>query len=529
MDPATVVTDIEPDLIEHLKPMERARLDALVQASKPVWVPHPDNKPQQQAYETEVDVLGFGGAAGGGKTDLGLGLALTKHSVCQIFRREGTELRSIVDRVEEIIGHRGGLGGKPPVWRNPTANCQVIEFGSVPHLDDRKKYQGRAKDFLWFDEAANFLEDQVRFLMGWVRTTNEHQRCMTLLTFNPPTNSDGAWVIDFFAPWLDRKHPDPAEPGEIRWFATVGDDEIEVEDGTPFVVDEDGEFIADYPDDTPREEIVRPMSRTFIPSRVSDNPYLGREYIGVLQGLPEPLRSQMLRGDFHASMEDDPYQVIPTAWIEEAMERWEQPKRLPDMTSMGVDVALGGRDKTVIICRHGDWFGKPIVYDGRECTDGRRVASFVVAEHADRAVIHIDLFGVGAQPYGELMKLGLQVVGCDVGQPARGVSLANIPFFNWRSEIWWRIREALEPVRARKSGIALPPDRKLLADLAAPKWMLSSGKIRVEGRDQIVTRLGRSPDYGSALGLALLDTPKLGDIKALRVSQTDEYDPYKGF
>jgi hypothetical protein len=34
------------------------------------------------------------------------------------------------------------------------------------------------------------------------------------------------------------------------------------------------------------------MSRTFIPSRVTDNPFLANTgYIAMLQGLPEPLRS----------------------------------------------------------------------------------------------------------------------------------------------------------------------------------------------------------------------------------------------
>lgn len=517
---------MDPKLLRYLTNEERQRLDLLVEtANLPVWRPHPNNEPQQRAYNAKVDVLGFGGAAGGGKSDLGLGLALTKHSVCQVFRREGTELRSLVDRVEEILGHRNGLGGKPPVWRNPTPTCKVIEFGSVPHLNDRSKYQGRAKDLLWFDEAANFLEDQVRFLMGWVRSTDESQRCMTLLTFNPPTSSDGLWIIDFFGPWLDKKHPDPAKPGEIRWFASVDGEEHEVEDATPFVVVDD-EWVADFdPEEWPAEKIIQPMSRTFIPSRVTDNPYFGREYLSVLQGLPEPLRSQMLEGDFHASMEDDPYQVIPTLWIEEAMARWKKPTALAPMDSVGVDVALGGRDNTVIICRHGYWFSEPIVYEGRECKDGRTVAGFIVAAQSGDAVIHLDLFGVGAQPYGELMRLGIQVIGCDVGQPARGMSLANMTFFNWRSELWWRLREALDPTHARVTGLSLPPNRKLLADLAAPKWQLSGRTIKVEGRDEIVKRLGRSPDYGSAMCLAMIDTPKFRDLP-IRPNRSAEYDPY---
>ena len=43
----------------------------------------------------------------------------------------------------------------------------------------------------------------------------------------------------------------------------------------------------------------QPQSRTFIPSRISDNPHLmGTGHMATLQAMPEPLRSQMLNGDF---------------------------------------------------------------------------------------------------------------------------------------------------------------------------------------------------------------------------------------
>jgi len=44
-------------------------------------------------------------------------------------------------------------------------------------------------------------------------------------------------------------------------------------------------------------------------------------YVTTLQGLPEPMRSQLLYGDFSVGREDDAWQVIPTAWIKAAMDR----------------------------------------------------------------------------------------------------------------------------------------------------------------------------------------------------------------
>ena len=98
------------------------------------------------------------------------------------------------------------------------------------------------------------------------------------------------------------------------------------------------------------------MSRTFIPSRVEDNPYLmASGYKTVLQNLPEPLRSKMLHGDFSAGMEDNPWQVIPTAWVDAAMARWtEEPPDLP-LSALGVDIARGGcfDDETEILTNDG--------------------------------------------------------------------------------------------------------------------------------------------------------------------------------
>jgi hypothetical protein len=122
-----------------------------------------------------------------------------------------------------------------------------IELGSFPNAGDEKKYQGRPHDLLVFDEAANMREAAVRFLMGWMRSTDPAQkRCRALLTFNPPTTAEGRWIIDFFAPWLDKKHPNPAMPGELRFFATIKAKDIEVPDKRPFVLDDKGDRLYDF-------------------------------------------------------------------------------------------------------------------------------------------------------------------------------------------------------------------------------------------------------------------------------------------
>jgi hypothetical protein len=455
---------------------------------KALWSPLPG--PQTMAFESQADIIGYGGAAGGGKTDLACGKALRCHRNIMILRREATQLVGVIDRLTKLLGTRDGYNGQQKIWR---MKGRQIEFGSVPHLGDEAAYQGRPHDLLVFDEAANFLAAQVRFLLGWLRTTEPGQRCQALFTFNPPTSSEGLWVISFFAPWLNKKHPNPALPGELRYFATIDGKDVECESGAPFMH---------------QGETIQPLSRTFIPSRVTDNPYLmGTGYMNTLQALPEPLRSQMLNGDFHAGIMEDPFQVIPTAWVEDAMKRWMKPLKLDPMDSLGVDVARGGKDKTVIARRHGMWFDEVLSYPGAQTPDGPATAGLTIAAARDKAPIHIDVIGVGASPYDFLKDAGQHVLGINVSETSHATDKSGmLTFFNLRSELWWKFREALDP--ANNTGIALPNDSQLKADLCAPKWKLSGKTIKVESRDDIVARIGRSPDFASAYILALIQTAK---------------------
>ncbi len=247
------------------------------------------------AYHHPADVLGYGGAAGGAKTDLLIGLAMTAHRRSIIFRREATTLGAIVDRCREVLATAGKFVKGTETLR--LEEGRQIEFGGCKDLGDEQKYRGRPHDFIGIDEADQFLEYQVRFLQGWLRTATTGQRCRVVLTFNPPATAEGRWLLDYFGPWIDRKHPRPAKQGELRWYATLpSGKEEERPDGTPFVW---------------QGETIRPRSRSFIQSRVQDNPVLMQTgYIATLQALPEPLRSQVLFGDFSAGLEDDPWKSI---------------------------------------------------------------------------------------------------------------------------------------------------------------------------------------------------------------------------
>ena len=124
--------------------LERALLLARELKRRCPWRPLPG--PQSMAYHSDADVLGYGGAAGGGKTDLMLGKAINKHKVSYILRREATQMKGIYNRLAEIVGGKDGFNGSEKVQRFPDG--RMIFFGSTPHLGDEMNYQGQARDLL---------------------------------------------------------------------------------------------------------------------------------------------------------------------------------------------------------------------------------------------------------------------------------------------------------------------------------------------------------------------------------------------
>lgn len=77
----------------------------------------------------------------------------------------------------------------------------------------------------------------------------------------------------------------------------------------------------------------------------------------------------------------------------------------------------------------------------------------------------------------------------------------ELHFLNLRAEAWWLLREALDPDQG--DSLALPPIDRLISELAAPKWgITSNGRVKVESKDDIRARIGRSTDYADALIMA---------------------------
>lgn len=467
---------------------------------------------QSEAADSLAFITGYGGAAGGGKSDLIAGLALTEHQRTAIFRREKTQTEGIIQRLTEIIGGTAGYNSQKSIWR---LDNKIIEFAGLDNPTDHQKWQGRPHDLKAYDEVTEQREAQVRFTMGWTRSNDPKQRCRVLMTFNPPTTTEGRWVISYFAPWLDPNHPNPARPGELRWFTTIKGQDVECADDRPFVLFQ-GEPLYDFdPSEFSAEKVISPRSRTFIPSRVTDNYFYVRSgYIQTLQSLPEPLRSQMLEGDFNAGVEDDPWQVIPSSWIDAAMKRWQPREAKGVMDSIGADIAAGGRDNMVIYKRHGTWFDHPVRIPGNQIPQERAgpiAAGHIISHRKDRAPVHADVVGWGLSCCNFLTANEVQTVPINFANGSKGKTVdGKLSFFNLRAEVIWRMREALDP--QNPAPTALPPDPMLRADLASYRWELRPGGIFIMPKDEQKKKLGRSPDDGDACCMANIVTLKTETI-----------------
>lgn len=210
-----------------------------------------------------------------------------------------------------------------------------------------------------------------------------------------------------------------------------------------------------------------------------------------------------VEGEFASSDEDG---VIPLAWVEAAIERWQawaESGSLEETGSrriIGVDVARSGEDATVLAIRFG-----PVLcsLERHRRADLMETTGYVVAKlRLGESTAIVDEIGIGSGVIDRLREQHQSALAFNASRrPTQRDRSGELEFLNQRAQAWWRLRELLDP--AYESTIALPDDDELIGDLCAPKWRINSrGLIQIEEKDEIRKRLGRSPDAGDAVVMA---------------------------
>jgi hypothetical protein len=296
---------------QSLDPDEQAEfVELLEEAVGEQW----ELSPKQEYAEAlwhKCDWLLYGGAAGGGKTELmikhanDLSTKVPGHATL-VLRQSIPELRrSIILRLKaRLVQFRlpGKLRKVDGVTQFLYQNDSLIECGYCATDEHVANYLSAEYDLLLIDEASLMTADQITQLSSRLRTTKRKARLGArphLGLFSNPGGPSHAWLHEIFVastdygsrvvvvditqgiehPQIVRTYPAPCTPDgatdeqleQLRVWA----DELTIE------VD-------------PQNELVL----GFVPAKASDNKYIDPGYMKYLNALPERRRRQLRDGDW---------------------------------------------------------------------------------------------------------------------------------------------------------------------------------------------------------------------------------------
>ena len=204
---------------------------------------------------------------------------------------------------------------------------------------------------------------------------------------------------------------------------------------------------------------------------------------------PDIIFRQEYLCDFTASAENI---LIPIDTVMSACRRdisADEIRYAPKM--IGVDPARFGADRSVIFCRQGIKAFEPHVFTR---IDNMALAACVAREienfHPD--AVFVDA-GCGGGVIDRLRQLGYRNI---VEVPFGGCASRPGQYSNKRAEMWYEMAQWI------KTMGALPPNAALKADLCQVCYDYDAqGRLRLESKDKLKERTGKSPDLADALAL----------------------------
>ena len=234
-----------------------------------VWQPQPR---QLDFMSRPEDEALYGGAAGGGKSD-----ALVIEATRQvdipyykglIIRKTYPQLTELIEKSQRyysVAFPEASYNDSKHTWTFPSG--AKIVFGSMQHSKDKLNYQGKAYDFIAFDELTHFTYDEYIYLKSRNRPNGAGTRCYIRSTANPGGIGHG---------WVKNRFITAAKPMTTIWEKVV----IEHPNG---------------------KKETKWTSRIFVPSSVFDNKILlanDPDYLARLASMPEAERKALLYGDW---------------------------------------------------------------------------------------------------------------------------------------------------------------------------------------------------------------------------------------
>jgi len=256
----------------------------------------PQPGPQTQFLQSPAQICIYGGSAGSGKS-YALLLSTLRHIDNSkfraiIFRRTSPQITNPGALWDESTKLFGQLDATPYVSRlkwvfNTGAS---VEFSHLERKDTVLDYQGAQIDHIYLDELNHFEESQFWYMLSRNRSVSGVPSRIRATT-NPSSEGFVRELVDW---WIDEDgYPIPERSGVIRWFARFH-----------------GELHwGDSPEELKRrlagdegEDFIDPVSFTFIPASIYDNPVLleqDKTYLASLKALNRVDRAQLLEGNWN--------------------------------------------------------------------------------------------------------------------------------------------------------------------------------------------------------------------------------------
>jgi hypothetical protein len=215
-----------------------------------IWSPQPG--PQTALLTCPIPEIFYGGARGGGKTDGVLGEFASHaaeygaNAIGLMVRRQRTELVETIERSKQIYGPLGAkYNDQKAMWTFP--NGARLRFAYLERDRDADAYQGHSYTRVYVEEAGNFPTSRPILKLLATLRSGAGVPCKMLLTGNPGGVGHQ---------WVKGRYIDPCRTGYKP---------VEEVFENPWT----------------GKKIVR--ARIFIPSFVTDNRFLGGDYIATLQ------------------------------------------------------------------------------------------------------------------------------------------------------------------------------------------------------------------------------------------------------
>lgn len=395
-----------------------------------------------------TDYLGYGGAAGGGKSVLGCAWLMqmgyyapgTKYF---IGRDSLKDTRASVlftwSKVAELFGFTAYKFDENGISFSNGSSIELLDLSFYPYKDPLFERFG-SKEYTcgWIEEASQVHYQAFEVLKTRVgRWKNEIIKAKILCTFNPKKN----WIdTTFYRPFVTGK-----ETQDTRFvFATV-----------------------------------------------NDNPHLPADYIKRLHELKdEATKQRLLFGNF--DYDSDPtalvdYSTIKSIWSNIYAERGNK--------YMSCDVARFGSDKAVITVWDGFVVIEILTFDISKTTDIQNAINALRTKHkVQLSNIVVDEDGVGGGVVDTLRCQGF----------VNGSRPNNPQYANLKTECGYKLAEMVQYIYFEAS-VGEQTKTDIEQELGQLKTYDSDkdGKLKILPKEKIKENIGRSPDYLDAFTMRM--------------------------